>query len=159
MAISGSMAEADIIKFNTAYLEVDLTPASSSYALINTWATMVEIDTGRPDATEEKTLDGLSHPINSGILNTSMVRVTCFYTENAATDPFLNIYDHFMTNKGGAFDVRWSKSDTANEYQFATVNGKLEYCTPPGYDANGNQATKFVFEVRCQYVSRTTLTA
>lgn len=158
MAISGTMAEADIVKFNNAVIEVDLTPASSAFVQIESWATMVEIDPGRVDTTEEKTLDGVSHVIVSGIINASLVRVTCFYTEGD-TDPFTNIYDHFQTNKGGAFDVRWSASDSANENQFATSSGKLVYCTPPGYDANGNQAQKFVFEVQTKNVTRTTITA
>lgn len=158
MAISGTMVEADIVKFNNAVVEVDLTPASSSFVQIESWATMVEIDPGRVSDTEEKTLDGETHVIVDGILSASMVRVTCFYTEAATTDPFINIYDHLQTNKGGAFDVRWSANNTADENQFSTVSGKLVYCTPPGYDANGNQAQKFVFEVKTKNITRTTLT-
>ena len=159
MAISGTMAEADIVKFNNAIVEVDLLGTDVTWAALESWATMVEIDPGRVGDTEEKTLDGETHVIIDGILSASMVRVTCFYTENAATDPFINIYDHLQTNKGGDFDVRWSASDTADEYQFSTVSGKLVYCTPPGYDANANQAQKFVFEVKTKNITRTTLTA
>lgn len=140
MAISGTMIEADIITMREAKVEVDI-GSVATWAAIESWSTMVEPTRGTVPTSEEKTLDGINHT-GFGTAGNATIRVTAFFT-NDTTDPHHNLYSQL----GELCEVRWSKSGAASQKRFYTDGGVITEVSPPGYDASGNQSTKFTFVI------------
>jgi hypothetical protein len=141
MAISGTLAESELIPMRQAVVEVDIGGAGSAWAAIESWSLMVEPTRGTVPTSEEKTLDGLNHP-GYGTQGNAAVKVTLFST-NDATAPLENLYDALNT----AVDIRWSKGGLSGENRFYTDGGRLTQCDPPPFDANANMSAKFTFTI------------
>jgi hypothetical protein len=135
MAISGAMAEADIISMRDAVLEVDI-GSVGSWAAVESWSNLVEPTRGTVPTSEEKTLDGENHT-GYGTKGNATVRVTAFFT-TVATAPFLNLYDLLST----PVEVRWSKTGLASDIRFYTDGGILTECSPPGNQSRQHNMSK-----------------
>ncbi len=154
MAISGTYSDGDAINFNDCEVEVDLTPSSSSFANIDSWAASIEVDPKTVQTTESYTFTHTGPIVFTGNPDPRNVTVTCVYTEGA-TDPFKNINDHTI---GADFDVRFApKGGATGDYQFTTSGGKLISVGSPQGAADGSTATTFTFVVRCSSISQGTI--
>jgi hypothetical protein len=151
MAISGTMAEGDLVKMKDAVVQVDIGGAGSAWAAIGSWSNSVEPTRGTVPISEEFTLDGEQH-VSIGQIGTSRVRCTFFFTEDS-TDPFSNLYAQL----GEVVDIRWSKSGTANDLRFYSSNGVLIDAPPPGFNATNNESTKVTIEIACTDIVQETI--
>ena len=136
-AISGTMAETDLVSMRDAVVELDIGGGGSGWAAVESWANTVEPTRGTVPTSEEKTLDGMNHT-GYGIAGNSTIKLTLFGTIGA-THPLYNLYSQL----GQIVDVRWSETGLPNDLRFYTNQGVLTQCDPPGSDANSNQSRKF----------------
>lgn len=154
MAISGTYADGDAIQMNNCEVEVDLTPASSSYANIDSWATEIAVTDEQVNTTEAYTFTHTGPIVFAGNPQPVNVTVTCVYTEDT-TDPYQNIKGHSI---GTAMDIRWSPAGGASgDLQFTTSGGLLIRRGFPQGNAEGGSAVVFPFEVRCSSVGMGTI--
>ena len=151
MAISGTMAEADLVKMKDAVVEIDIGGAGSAWAAVESWSNIVEPTRGIIPVTDEFTLDSEQH-VSIGTLGASSVRCTFFFTEGS-TDPFDNLYGQI----GAAVDIRWSRTGTNPDLRFYTTNGILVDSPPPGFDASANESTKVTIEIRATDINKETV--
>ena len=147
MAISGTYSANDAISFKDCYVEVDLTPASSSYAVIDSWATEVSVSGEDVPTTEVYPFAGTAI-VFSGNKSPVEVQVTCVYTEGSV-DPFKQIRDAFEAGDGPDFDVRFTPAGSGGgNFKFTTAGGKLTACPPPQGAGDAASAQVFTFVVR-----------
>lgn len=150
MAISGSFAAGDEVKFADAYVEVD-DGASGSYVLISTWATEVTATIGATPTAKTYPFQG-NVVVTVGNKDSDKVKVACIYTEGS-TAPFDNIYASYIASPGKAFNVRWTPAGSTNgNNQFTTSGGKLIMCTIPPATGDGVSPAIFEFEVECSSI-------
>lgn len=153
MAISGAYVANDAISFKDCFVEVDLTPASSSYADIDSWATEVSVSGEDVPTTEVYPFEG-SAIVFAGNKSPVEVQVTAVYTEGSA-DPFQNIRDKFEAGDGPDVDVRFAPAgSSASNFKFTTSGGKLIACPPPQGAGDAASAQIFTFVVRADSLAR-----
>jgi hypothetical protein len=156
MAISGTYSANDAVSFKDCLVEVDLTPGSSSYADIDSWATEVSVSGEDVPTTEVYPFEG-SAIVFAGNKSPVEVQVTAVYTEGS-TDPFKNIRDYFEANDGPDFDVRFAPAGSSDgNYMFTTSGGKLIACPPPQGAGDAASAQVFTFVVRADSLARTAM--
>lgn len=155
MAISGTFTSGDEVTFKDCKVEVDLTPSSSSFAGIDSWATEVAVSGGDTPITQV-------YPFTSDVIvlpgnrTPYTVTVTVLYTEGS-TDPFKNINDHYNNGPGDAFDVQWSPLGSGEGgYLFTTSGGKLTNVTLPQGSGDAATPTTFQFTVQCSSITQGT---
>lgn len=157
MAISGTYAANDAVSFKDCLVEVDLTPSSSSYADIDSWATEVTVSGEDVPTTEVYPFEG-SAIVFAGNKSPVEVQVTAVYTEGS-TDPFQNIRDAFEASDGPDFDVRFTPAGSASgNFRFTTSGGKLTACPPPQGAGDAASAQIFTFVVRADSLARDAIT-
>ena len=155
MAISGTYSDGDAINMADCEVEVDLTPASSSYANIDSWASEIAVGNEEVNSTETYTFTHTGPIIFTGNPSPIEVTVTCVYTEGT-TDPYYNIKNQAL---GALTDVRWGPAGAGSGGNaFSTSGGRLIRRGLPQGAADGSTATVFPFMVRCSSVSLGTIT-
>jgi hypothetical protein len=153
-AISGAYADGDAINFANCEVEVDLTPASSSYANIDSWATEVACDPRVVNTTEINTFTHPSAIVFTGKPQPMNVTITILFTEGS-TDPFVNL---FNTTQGAAMDARWGPAGAGSGGRaFTTTGGKFTSLGMPQGTATDASATVVPFIVRAGGVSMGTI--
>ena len=154
MAISGTYSDGDAIQMNDCEVEVDLTPSSSSFANIDSWASEITVSDEEVGTSETYTFTHTGPIIFAGNLGPVTVDVTYVYTEGT-TDPYYNIKNHSI---GTAFDVRWGPAGAGSGGNaFTTSGGLLVRRSLPQGAADGSTATVCSFGVRCSSVSLGTI--
>ena len=154
MAISGTYADGDAININDCEVEVDLTPASSSYANIDSWATEIAVTDESVESTEVYPFTHTGAIVFTGNPNPVEVTTTVVYTEDT-TDPYQNIKNQTL---GALTDVRWSPNGGASgDLQFTTSGGRLISRGLPQGAGDGSTATQFPFMVKASSVGMGTI--
>ena len=154
MAISGTYADGDAISFNDCIVEVDLTPSSSSWANIDSWATNITVSGGDTPSTDSYTFTHTGAITFVGNRAPYDVTIECVYTEGT-TDPFTAINAAYNTSPGVLFDVRWVPAGTATTNQrYATSGGRLMHVSQPQGAADGSNAIIFDFMVKCSSITQ-----
>lgn len=151
MAITGTFAAGDEQTFNDVSVDIDLTPASSSFAAIESWMTNITISGGD---TPSSTFNTYTTPmVFTGEKNPYTINCEIVFTLGA-TDPFSTIYAAYVAAPGLLTDLRWSPPGGASgEMQFLTVGGKLLDCTIPSQGANDSGAVLFNIMVQCSTIT------
>ncbi len=156
MAISGTYSANDAISFKDCCVEVDLTPGSSSYLDIDSWATEVSVSGEDVPTSEVYPFEG-SAIVFAGNKSPVEVTVTCVYTEGT-NDPFFNIREYFEANDGPIFDVRFAPAGSgASNFIYTTSGGKLIACPPPQGAGDAASAQVFTFVVKADSLGRSTM--
>jgi hypothetical protein len=154
MAISGTYADGDAVSFNDCIVEVDLTPAASSWANIDSWATNVQVSGGAVPSTDSYTFTHTGAITFVGNRAPYEVTIECVYTETA-TDPFTEINAAFNASPGVLFDARWVPGGTATTNQrYATSGGRLMMVSQPQGAADGSNAIVFEFMIKCAGITQ-----
>lgn len=154
MAISGTYTDGDAISIKDCEVEVDLTPATSAFANIDSWASDITVGEETVPTTETYTFTHTGAIVFAGNQSPIDVTVTSVFTQGT-TDPYQNIKNQTL---GAATDVRWSPNGGASgDLQFTTSGGKLVSRGLPQGAADGSTATVFPFTVRCSSVAMGTI--
>lgn len=152
MAITGTRAVGDEVSFKDMKVEIDQTPASSSFVAVETWASNVTVSGGDANVGELLTYGG-DPIILTGEQNPYTVEIEMVYTE-VDTAPFKEIYDDFSADPGLRQDARWSpKGGSTGDYQFTTSGGRLINCTLPQRPAADGQPAVFTITIRCSSIA------
>ena len=153
MAITGAYAANEAVSFKDCLVEVDLTPSSSAYADIDSWATEVSVSGEDVPTTQVYPFEG-SAIVFAGNKSPVEVTVTAVYTEGS-DDPFKNIRDAFEAGDGPDFDVRFAPAGSgAGNYKYTTSGGKLTACSPPQGAGDASSAQTFTFVVTADSLGR-----
>ena len=154
MAITGSFSAGDEVTYNDVSIDIDQTPASSSFIAVESWMTNITVSGGD---TPTSTFNTYTTPlVFTGEINPWTVVVEGIYTETT-TDPFIEIYDDYVASPGLLYDVRWSPSGGASgAIQYTTSGGKLTAVTIPTQSANDSGAVMFSFTIQCSTITRGT---
>jgi hypothetical protein len=154
MAISGTYSDGDAIQMNNCEVEVDLTPASSSFANIDSWATEVVATDEQVNTAYAYTFTHTGPIVFAGNPQPVTVTVTCVYTEGT-TDPYHNIKNKSL---GSLVDTRWGPAGAGSGGKaFTTSGGVLKRRTLPQGNAEGTNPVVFSFDVECSSVSMGTI--
>lgn len=154
MAISGTYADGDAIQINDCEVEVDLTPASSSYANIDSWASEIVVGDEQVATTETYTFTHTGPIIFAGNAQPIPVDVTYVYTEGT-TDPYYNIKQQTL---GSNMDVRWGPAGAGSGGNaFTTSGGVFIRRSLPQGAADGSTAVTVSFGLVCSSVSLGTI--
>lgn len=150
MAISGTYSDGDAIQGNDCEVEIDLTPASSAFANIDSWSTTVVPNEKTAPSTDAYTFTHSGAISFYGNPAPRTVDITVVYTEGT-TDPYVNLVNVAI---GTAVDVRWSIAGGASgDYQNTTSGGKLDSFTPPQPAADGSTAMTFSFRIKAPSIT------
>lgn len=150
MSISGVYADGDAINMADCEVEVDLTPATSAFANIDSWTSAIAATPETVNTTETYTFTHTGPIIFAG--NPGPIDVTCtvVFTEGA-TDPYSNIKAQSLS---ALTDVRWGPAGAGSGgISFTTGGGRLVSRTLPQGAADGSTATTFDFTVRAGSVA------
>lgn len=154
MAISGTYSDGDAIQMNNCEVEVDLTPASSSFANVDSWATEITATDEQVNTSEAYTFTHTGPIVFAGNPQPVTVTTTCVYTEGT-TDPYHNIKNASL---GGLMDVRWGPAGVGSGGKaFTTSGGLLVRRSLPQGNAEGTNPVVFSWDVRCSSVSMGTI--
>lgn len=152
MAITGTRAVGDEVSFKDMEVELDQTPAASSWVAVESWATDVRVTGGDTNVGELVTYSG-DPIVLTGERNPITVEIDFVYTESD-TAPFKEIYDDYDADPGLRYDARWSpKGGALGDYQYTTSGGRLINCTLPQRPANDGQPAVFTAVIRCSTVT------
>jgi hypothetical protein len=153
-AISSAYADGDAVNFSGCEVEVDLTPAASAYANIDSWSTDVTCDPRTVPTTEINTFTHPSAIVFTGKPAPMNVTVTIVFTQDS-TDPFVNL---FNVTQGAAMDLRWGPAGAGSGgLAFTTTGGKFTSMGIPSGSADGSTASVVPFVVRAGGVSMGTI--
>jgi hypothetical protein len=154
MPISGSYSAGDAITMADCYVEADLTPSSSSYAVVQSWTTDVAVSGEGIPTTSTKPF-GNPPIVFTGTKDPAQVVLTIVYTEGS-TDPYRNFRTLFESGNNNPCDVRWmpSGSGTGNLI-FTTSGGKLTACPPPTGSGSADSANVVQITIDCDSIAMT----
>lgn len=152
--ISGAYADGDAISIQDCEVEVDLTPATSVFANIDSWSTNIQADPESVQTSEAYTFTHTGPIIYVGNPSPMNITVTFVYTEGA-TDPYQNFKNQAI---GALTDFRWSPNGGASgDLQFTTSGGRLISRSLPVGPADGTTPTTIDTIVRCSSVAMGTI--
>lgn len=151
--ISGTRAAGDEVSFNDCEVELDLTPASSSYANIDSWSTNLTCDPRAVASSEIYTFTG-DPIVYTGNQTPMNVTIEIVYTEGS-TDPFVNL---FNLTQGVALDARWGPAGAGSGGRaFTTTGGKFLSLGMPQGDAESGAPTVLPVIIRASNISMGTI--
>jgi hypothetical protein len=152
MAISGTYTAGDAISFGDCYVAVDLTPAASSYATIDSWSTEIQVSGEEVPTTQTYPFSG-NAIVFTGVKGPAEVRCTIVYTQDT-TDPYYAIRTLFASASGPACDIKFAPagSGTGN-LLFTTSGGKLISAPVPSGAGDANSPNVVTFVIRADGIS------
>lgn len=145
MAITGTYADGDEKTFEDAVIEIDESPASSSWAASESWIGDLQVSGGNVPTSDYKTVT--NRIVTPGEQDAYEITIEGIYTEE--TDGlWYNLWTAFKAAPGVRKDVRWSDSGTAGDLRFSSSGGKLINVTPPLVSPNNPGVRTFQAVVR-----------
>lgn len=146
MPISGEYAANDAISFADCYVEVDLTPSSSSYAAIDSWATDIAVSGEEIPTTSTYPFKG-SAIVFTGTKGPAQITCTIVYTEGS-TAAYYNIRTLFESGNNNPMNIRWQPNGSGTgKLRFTSVGGKLTACPPPTGSGSADSANVVTFRI------------
>jgi len=152
MAITGAMVAADGISFTDPDIEIDQTPAASSFINVESWATDLTVSGGDVPITDFSTF--VVPLVFIGKQNPYTLVLQMAYTEAAVTNPFKDIFDDYIADPGKLYDLQWHPEGAATgNYIFTTTGGRLIDCSLPQGSSSGSDPTLFTITIQASSVA------
>jgi len=155
MAITGTFVAGEEQNFNDVKVEIDQTPAASSFIDITSWVSNIQVTHGAVPTTQFNTY---TVPINYiGEQDASTVVLTIVYTEDALTDPWREIIDDFNASPGLLYDVQWEPAGAGiGNYIYTTSGGRMTNVTYPTQPAGDGAPVTFDVTIVCSTITVST---